>query len=378
MTLVQTDREVIYNPSSLLTIFSSTLNNEATRKVFKVKGTYTHGKGANYNGFYYDTLRDETSDASMTLVVPGLIRSELNSNDTIEFYAHLSKKVQLNGGRIDLQLNIVELLSKSISTYSDTQIKTFELLEKKAQLGHKDVDAFIKSKIINNEPVLVNIIIGKSAIIDEDIKHQLKDAVSFYKINFVKINLTSIKEILEAVNYYQTKGDILSVARGGGENLDVFDNPGLSEAALSLSTYFVTALGHKENVPLLQKVADKAFITPTALGQYFHDIYNNTIAELQNSKAKLVEDITKQLEGNYTKQIENLNISLATIEKTRQSEVNILTRQLQAAKEEKATYTNQIQDLQKKAEQVKGLSISAILLIIAALIIGVLVGRMFV
>ena len=34
------------------------------------------------------------------------------------------------------------------------------------------------------------------------------------------------------------------------------------------------AIGHKENIPLLQKVADKAFITPTALGQYLNDIYN--------------------------------------------------------------------------------------------------------
>jgi hypothetical protein len=35
----------------------------------------------------------------------------------------------------------------------------------------------------------------------------------------------------------------------------------------SISTYFVTMPGRKENVPLIQKVADRSFITPTALGQ---------------------------------------------------------------------------------------------------------------
>jgi len=49
-------------------------------------------------------------------------------------------------------------------------------------------------------------------------------------------------------------------------------------------------------------VADKAFITPTALGQYFHEIQPHTVEEFQASKAKLVEDITAQLKGSYEMQ----------------------------------------------------------------------------
>jgi exonuclease VII large subunit len=145
---------------------------------------------------------------------------------------------------------------------------------------------------------------------------------------------------------------------------------------LSLSTHFITALGHAENVPLLQKIADKSFITLTVLGQYLHDMYNNTKAELQNSKAKLIDDITKNLEAGYGKQIENLKNEIASVEKTKQSEVNILAGQLQTAKEEKAAYANQIQDLQKEVSKAKGLSITTILLLIAALIIGLLIGKL--
>ena len=46
-------------------------------------------------------------------------------------------------------------------------------------------------------------------------------------------------------------------SKGGGESLKIFDNPEIAEAALSLSTCFITALGDKDHVPLLQKVADK-------------------------------------------------------------------------------------------------------------------------
>ena len=45
-------------------------------------------------------------------------------------------------------------------------------------------------------------------------------------------------------------------------------------------------------------------------------------------KAKLVDDITKHAEAGYRKQIENLNRHITLIEKTKQSEVSILTRQL--------------------------------------------------
>src|SRR5687767_13638564 len=100
-----------------------------------------------------------------------------------------------------------------------------------------------------------------------------------------------------------------------------------------------------------KKVADKSFITPTALGQYFNQIYHDTVSELQNSKAKLVDDITKQLEANYKKQIENLNNNITSLEKSAEREAQVLNQQLQVAKEEKVAYNNQIQELQKRIEK---------------------------
>jgi exodeoxyribonuclease VII large subunit len=54
-------------------------------------------------------------------------------------------------------------------------------------------------------------------------------------------------------------------------------------------------------------VADKSFITPTELGQYFNQVYNRTIEELQNSKAKLVEDLSKEIDAGYQIQIKSLD-----------------------------------------------------------------------
>jgi hypothetical protein len=124
----------------LLNIFASSLNNETTRKVFKVKGIYSPGNGINDKGLYNDTLMEETTHACITLVMPGVIRAQLSLSQIIECNPYRTKKVQLNGGRINLQLNVVDLLSLNTSTYSEAELKSFELLKIKAETGCKDVD----------------------------------------------------------------------------------------------------------------------------------------------------------------------------------------------------------------------------------------------
>jgi hypothetical protein len=52
-------------------------------------------------------------------------------------------------------------------------------------------------------------------------------------------------------------------------------------------------------MPLLQKVADKAFITRTAFDQYLLETYNKTIEQQNNSKSKIINDVKQQLEAYY-------------------------------------------------------------------------------
>jgi exodeoxyribonuclease VII large subunit len=352
---------VPYNPSSLVNVFNNVLNADTTRKVFRIKGVYVPGKGMNYGGVFFDSLKDEYSDATITLIVPALIRVNLQAQQLIECSAYLTKKVQLNGARIELQVNVTEVHSQEQSKLTDEQIKAFEILQKKATIGYKDVDSFMKTRIIQQEPITVTIIIGRTGIIDSDIKHQLKDAIAFYNLEFVRISLTSETEIIASLLEHDEDTDILVVSRGGGENMNVFNKPSLAEAALELDSYFVTAIGHKEDFSLLQKVADKHFITPTALGQYFHDIYTQTIEELQDSKAKLVEDISKQYKTNYEMQLQNLNDKLRGARELNEKQV--------ALKQE------QIESLQKQLTEKKSIHVVIWLLLILVAIIGVFIGK---
>ncbi len=308
--------DISYTPASLLHLFNSALAPATTKKMILLKGIYVAGKGTQYAGNFYDTLKEEASDAVLTLVVPALMRNELTSGKMIEFYGYITKRVVLNGGRIEVHANMTQLVQQTVSKYSEKDIEAIELQQKKASVGYGDVDSFIKDHIIRETTVRITILIGKTAIIDSDIKHALEEAIGFYDIHFERINLHAETEILQTLRRYNDPAvtDLLVLSRGGGENLEVFNSPAIAAYCLELRPLFLTAIGHKEDTPLVQKMADKAFITPTALGQYLHRIYNDTVAELQHSKARLVETITVQLSANYDKQVRNLEEKIRSLE----------------------------------------------------------------
>jgi RNA-binding protein YhbY len=257
------------------------------------------GNGVNYKGLFFDTLKDEATDAALTLVVPGLIRSKLAPNKVIECTAYVVKKVLANAGRIDLQLNIIEVVSQSQSSFNEDQVKAFEILQKKAELGHKDADSFIKEKIIKGDRVKIIVLIGKGGIIDQDIKHQIKEALAFYELYFIKINLSSETEIIESLINYSQKSPIVVISRGGGDNLEIFDSPVIAEASLHLPSFFITAIGHQQDTPLLQKVADKSFITPTAFGQL--EVLQQQLKHERDEKFSIKQRV-QELEGKVPSQ----------------------------------------------------------------------------
>lgn len=343
--------DISYTPASLLHLFNSILSPAATKKIILLKGIYVAGKGVTYAGFFYDTLKDEATDAVVTLVVPALLRSGLTHNKTIEFYGYITKRVVLHGGRIEVHAVMTQLLQQTANTYSEKEVRTVELLQQKAELGYGDVDNFLKRRIANEEAVRVRILIGKTAIIDSDISHALESSVGFYVVAFERINLSSEAEILQALQQWNdaSANDLLVLSRGGGDNLEVFNSVAVAAYCLELEPLFLTAIGHKEDNPLVQKMADKAFITPTALGQYLNRMYNETVAELQDSKARLVETITLQLGANYHKQVSNLEEKVRHLEELNGQRAGMLL----SAQDMANIYRAQAEQMRVTAEQMR-------------------------
>ena len=305
------ERSVNYSPSSIVAIFNAATIIKEEKKIIQVRGIFKKVGTSNYGGNFYNRLKDETGENSITLITSALMHNKLEDNKTIEFNGYITRRVDKQG-RIELLINFIELISQQVNIFSEEDTNKILLINKKVETGFKDLDAVIKDAIFNKRKLSIKVIMGKSGIIDSDIKDAMEIAISLYDIEFHRVSLSAPKEIInKIISLDDGNADLICVARGGGENLSTFENAELCEAILNRNTIIASAIGHAQDVTLFEKLSDKKFITPTQFGNYLKEIYNSTIEELENSKAKLVKDITEQLAANYSKQILNLQEQVA-------------------------------------------------------------------
>jgi exodeoxyribonuclease VII large subunit len=381
---------VSYSPAAVLNLFNNSISVNQIKRIVQLKGIYVQGKGTQYSGYFYDFFRDEASDAAITILVPPLIRNEMRPNKTVTVNGFVTRRVINSSGSIQIQLTVTDLVEQTQNKYNDDDLKKIELMQQKAVTGYRDVYSWLKEKIINEEPFKVGIIIGKTGIIDNDIKHQLRESIGFYDLNFHRINLSSEEEIITTLDRLNNENyGVIAVSRGGGDNLDIFNRFKIAEKAVTLRSLFITAIGHKDDVTLLQKVADKSFITPSELGQFFNDVFNHTVEELQNSKARLIESVKLQLSANYEKQIDNLNEKLKANEELRlstakslelvyQEKLVMLNGQLageQKLQSERIGLLNeQITDYKTQVTELSGRSSVNWTMLIIAVVLGLIIG----
>jgi len=320
-------QDPVYTPAAILNVFNNAIVVKETRQLVKLKGIYTTGRGANYGGMFYDSLKDETTDAQLTLIVPALLREKLKANTTIECSGFINRRVTLNASRIEIQMQLTEITGTVENAFSDEEIKAMALQQQKAANGYRDVTGYLKAKLSREERANIAILVGRNSIIEHDIKHALKEAIGYYDIVFAPVNLSNEFEIMRGLDE-QSDMDVIVIARGGGENLDIFNRTVLAEKSLEVEPYFITAIGHEQDTPLLQKMADKAFITPTAFGNFLYDLFIQTAEELQHSKAKMIDSIKKELATNYEQQLQTQAAQL--------HQTNLLLEQAREMAREKA------------------------------------------
>src|SRR6201999_3525252 len=109
------------------------------------------GKGSLYSGYYYDTFRDEASDAAITVLVPPLIRNELQPNKTVTVNGFVTRRVINTSGSIQIQLTVTDLVEQVQNKYNDDDLRKIELMQQKAVTGYRDVYSRLKEAIINDE-----------------------------------------------------------------------------------------------------------------------------------------------------------------------------------------------------------------------------------
>jgi len=275
-------QEPPFTVDSLTEICRNTLSTPFDEKIIRLEGFYSLGQNKKYGNVYYDVLHDENKLSKFTLVVPEKIREYLKPKQYYVFEGYLNKTLNsINDGTIRLLFRVTKLKDKK-DEFQFISKDEFSVVQERFKRPIPFLDQLLLDMISNGQKPLINIITGNSSIVGEDYRSQLIDS-DFYIIKEHLVNLSNTSELEKKIKQLsKQESDLLVVMRGGGSGLEIFNNVKLCQASLECNMPFATAIGHMDDVTLLEKCADKGFATPTAFGSFLQktvDQYRGQIKE---------------------------------------------------------------------------------------------------
>ena len=301
----------IYSPTSVIGIFSNALKLNATVNLIFLKGRYAFGAGKAYGNYFYDHLFSEGDHVSIGIRISSLLRSKIANNEIYTLRGYIEKSIK--NSSIELRFVVDEIIQQEKRSISDEELGRYSLIQKKLEIGSKDMETLIRDKMLKGEKIRVANIYGNNAIVQKDFSEGLDVSMKYFDISDHTCNITSSTAIIakldeiSAMNY-----DIVALVRGGGDrqSMETFNDLSLSELFISLKPVTVTAIGHTVDETLLDKLADKRFHLPHEYGAGLHSIAEKLSHERSNSRALLIDEVKRDIAKQFSEQVDTLQKQL--------------------------------------------------------------------
>ena len=296
-----------YTPASIIAILNNSINIKEFQRQITIKGIYKKTASiANDKGYYWDNLLDPVESKNISLCVHQKIRNQLEDGKSYIFTGYFNRYIW-NDGKIATNITLInDSFSDLGFYYTEEDKKGYDLRNKKANEGHKNLDLLLEEKLYNNIKPHIAIITGNASKALGDIFSTIKNVKHAYNIKIFHINITSKNEIIKALNELEQKNfDIVLLTRGGGSNidLDIFNDREIAETALNLDSIFVTSIGHADDKSLLQDISDRDFISPTLFGTFLDNAYKKVINRKNYEQSLQIQLQTQELEFKRQKKI---------------------------------------------------------------------------
>lgn len=348
-----------YGPSEILKSYKSFLTadyysrREGHIRIY-MQGLYMHGKGQNYQGFYYDQLRDAACNECIIIKIPMTLRSQLKVNSLINVAGILEYNVQGAYSSIQLTLEVTWAETVQTNAVSESDLKRNELLLQKNRMKRKNVDAAIEAVLYEDKRPVIGVIFAETAITETDFDRGLK-AAAREKVQFVRMRCSFSRpnELMTKLKQEDLRGyHAIALVRGGGGENDwgALDNLDVLQTIVNMKTPVIAAIGHPDEKAFIKNVVDKEVDVPFALGTYFSNMVDEVIEQRAKSKAALVNEVKKQYETQLMetrKQNETLNGQIKALNKTLEDGQKLHDAQLRKAQEQNT-------ELQKNIDKING------------------------
>ncbi|MFG6686233.1 exodeoxyribonuclease VII large subunit [Mariniflexile sp. HNIBRBA6329] len=290
--------------STLLTLYANSLSSTLDGQMIVLEGFYSDNNGRLYGRYFYDEILDKDKSHKITAQFTESLKTKLNSGSYYQFQGFIQKGQSIdNDSRLKVFFRVTKILKHEEKVQIVSKVE-YDILRARFDRDFPIIQDILLSKIEREQKPIIDIITGVQSTSQEDYSNQLHDK-DYYNIRHHKCNLSSKDAILEFLNSYNfANSDLLVIIRGGGSGLEVFNEIELCKRAIELPIPFITGIGHEEDKTLLQRVSDKAFSTPTAVGVFLQKVVSS-----HKERLRLVSNKDLEMQ-RFKKQVESEKLLL--------------------------------------------------------------------
>ena len=352
----------IYKPSEIIGIFNSILAKQSVNaQVVFLRGVYLASGRQSYNGYFYDTLRDEDRQEEITMYVTQQQRENLKNGNLVNVGGVLGRNVN-NRGQIQIILNVSRIEIVQEQAIDEDEIKRMELRQKKSSVGFKNVDSLLEQLLFTDQRPRVALLFATSSITMSDFEAGINAAKSAIDFMEYRANFSNAKELISTLQSLDRGNfNVIALVRGGGARIESLDDVSVLEQIVAMSTPTIGAIGHVEEKIFIKQLVDKCAPTPNGLGQYFSEMVENVSEKKTKSRAALTEKIKKQFKDQLEasqKQNKELQDKLKVLTKAQEDSVKAQqeatkkhNEQVQAAQKQNKELQEQLKGIQKSHQE---------------------------
>ena len=352
----------IYKPSEIIGIFNSILAKQSVNaQVVFLRGVFLASGRQSYNGYFYDTLRDEDRQEEITMYVTQQQRENLKNGNLVNVGGVLGRNVN-NRGQIQIILNVSRIEIVQEQAIDEDEIKRMELRQKKSSVGFKNVDSVLEQLLFTDQRPRVALLFATSSITMSDFEAGINAAKSAIDFMEYRANFSNAKELISTLQALDRGNfNVIALVRGGGARIESLDDVSVLEQIVAMSTPTLGAIGHVEEKIFIKQLVDKCAPTPNGLGQYFSEMVENVSEKKTKSRAALIEKIKKQFKDQLEasqKQNKELQDKLKVLTKAQEDSVKAQqeatkkhNEQVQAAQKQNKELQEQLKGIQKSHQE---------------------------
>ena len=231
-----------------------------------VEGQVTQISNRPGTGTAFLTLRDPAADVSMTVTCANQLLRELQLTDGTRVILHAKPTYFMGRGTISLRADEIRAVGIGQLLARIERLRQLLAAEGLFDRRRKRRPPFL--------PHTVGLITGRASAAERDVLVNARarwPAVRFRVENVAVQGALSVPQIVDALSALDRDKNVqvIVIARGGGsvEDLLPFSDETLCRAVSDCRTPVLSAIGHEQDTPLLDHVADVRCSTPTDAGK---------------------------------------------------------------------------------------------------------------